>query len=103
MSFSSIRDARIHANCFLIGGTTAFLDTVVLPGVVKPMRKWSSDSFRRYWCLLDELTVNHVSAFGTYEPPLANINDTSKATRSDLGGLESGAPSELRAFLRSPI
>ena len=80
----SYRDATQHGNIhvqrdsFLIGGTTEFLVAGVLPGVVKPMGRWS---FTDTGVRLTRLTS---ISFGTYQPPFANTNDVSKATRSDL-------------------
>ena len=72
--------SRNPGRSLLIGGTTAFFVAGVLPAIVKPMDRCSSDSFHRYGCSLHEIALNHVS------------------TRSVVSGASSALHPELRGF-----
>lgn len=50
---------RTTGHSFRIGGTTELLLAGVPPDVVKTLGRWSSDSFLRYWRLLDEIAPRY--------------------------------------------
>lgn len=52
--------ATSSGHSFRIGGTTEFLLSGVPPDVVKVLGRWSSNSFLRYWRLLELLTPLHI-------------------------------------------
>ena len=68
----------------------------VSPDVVKTMSRQSSDSFRRFWCSLGEIALNHVW----------NLPAASQMHISDLGLLFTHHlpfAMELREVFHSPI
>ena len=52
---------------FHIGGTMELLVSGIPPEVVKATGRWSSDSFFRYWCSLDDIAHIHVCKLKPYK------------------------------------
>ncbi|KAG2128260.1 hypothetical protein DEU56DRAFT_742110 [Suillus clintonianus] len=61
---------HISRHCFRIGGTMELLLRNVPPHIVKVMGRWSSDSFLRYWCLLEHIAPLHAELLGPKLTPL---------------------------------
>ena len=58
--WQSLGYPRTTSHCFRIGGTTELLIAGTPPDVVKVTGRWSSDSFLRYWCSLDDIAPQYI-------------------------------------------
>lgn len=52
--------SRTTSHCFRISGTTELLVAGIPPDIVKATGRWSSESFLRYWCSLDDIAPRHM-------------------------------------------